>query len=82
MGRNTNVEMEIDLEEIDDFLDNEERKAKDKSHERRKEQTVQDLCYKVKGTAKEYAIIEVNGKMKCPICAALVKNRQLHLIEM
>ena len=39
---------------------------------------MKDLCYKVNDTEKEHPLKEVNGKMKCPICAAPVKNLQLH----
>jgi hypothetical protein len=73
--RNIDVDTEIDLEEIDDFLDNKGRKE---STEKNQEQKINDLCYKLKNTKKEHPIQEVNGKMKCPLCSALVKNIQLH----
>ena len=54
------------------------KEEKHRSHERSQEQIVKHLCYKFKGKEKEHPVTELNGKMKCPICSALVKNIKLH----
>ena len=51
--RNIEVDTEIDLKDIDDFLDNEGRKA---STDKNQEQRINDLCYKLKNTKEEHPI--------------------------
>ena len=46
--------------------------------EEKVEDNVSKLSYKLKNKGKEYPIKEVNEKMKCPICKAVVKNLGLH----
>jgi hypothetical protein len=75
----TTVDTDIDLDEIDDFLDDEIKRRENTTCQAEEEPTIKKLCYKWKDKSKEYPIQEVNGKMKCPICGTLVKSVQLHL---
>ena len=75
---NLNTDEDINLEEIDDFLDEKSRIKNRKMQPHKEEFSMENLCYKLKNKAKEYPIGEVNGMMKCPFCPALVKNVKLH----
>ena len=37
------------------------------------------LFYRFKGCQEQQNLMEMNGKMECPICKLMVKNLQLHL---
>ena len=74
----TNLDTDIDLDEIDDFFDDVIKRKDKTTCQAEEEPTIKNLCYKLKDESKEYPITEVNGKMKCPFCETLVKNIQLH----
>jgi hypothetical protein len=58
----------INLEEIDDFLDRERNNA--------------NLYYRSVNKSSEYPIREVDGKMECPFCGIAVKNVNIHFQRM
>ena len=39
---------------------------------------IDNLCYRLRDTNKEFLIKEVDNKMECPFCKILVKNVKLH----
>ena len=63
------MEADIDLEEIDEFLDHQSKKEK---------QSNIDLCYRMKNRTENYTIREDEGKLVCPLCNLSVKNVHLH----
>ena len=75
VNEHTELDTDIDLNEIDDFLD---AKCKEENKQAEEGPTMKKLFYKLKDKSKEFPIKEVNEKMKCPICGTLVKNIQLH----
>ena len=80
---------EINLAEIDDYLDscNPKISGEDPIFSREGEKTsnisltdnnIEYLFYQLNGKSKNYKIQDVEGKMKCPFCKTLVKNIKIH----
>ena len=63
-------EENINLEEIDDFLDKEMNCASKTNNGH--------LYYRLMKALKDYPLTEADGKMKCPFCRIFVKNVRLH----
>ena len=65
-------EDDIDLQEIDNFLDEEIRQRFCNN------QNASKLTYRLKNSTEEKFIKEVNDRRICPFCISLVKNIKLH----
>ena len=62
----------INLDEIDEFLDSQPKKIPLLS------QDVIKLCYRMRNNSQIYYIKEDAGKLECPICQLTVKNVLIH----
>ena len=69
---------DIDLDEIDNYLDEEIRKRKSESLSLTEVTNEPNLTYKLKNKIKEYNIDQKDGKMICPFCKISMKNIRIH----
>ena len=83
---NTEDDADIDLKEIDNFLDSQNRiEGKVTPGSKKEISIVPDshlteakLCYKLKNKKNIYYFKENDGKLKCPFCEVHLKNINLH----
>ena len=72
-SRDKSENYDIDLNEVDKFLDGDTE-----SRFMSSEQSQANLTYKLKNKGKELKIVQDNGKMICPFCKISIKNIKIN----
>ena len=71
-------EDDINLDEIDNFLDEEAKQRINDSSFQPTELNAENLFYKLRNKTTEFKFDETNGKFRCPFCKTVVKNIKIH----